>query len=284
MNKVVLCPNPYRDTDFKVTMSLKEHLNSRGVETAVSPLFEGDRQDEWNEGFVPLHEAAAGADMLVCFGGDGTILHSAKYAMKNNIPILGVNMGSKGFMAELETDELELTDKVLSGEYGLDQRMVLDICVVRDNKVIYEDTALNETVVSGMARIIDVSIYGDGRKISHLSGDGVIISTPTGSTAYSMSAGGPIVEPTAENIIITPLCAHALAAKAFVLAPDREVAVKLESIGIKTAFLSVDGVNSLELHSGDIVKASKSAYVVELIRVKDRNFYDIVSEKLGGEH
>ena len=224
-----------------------------------------------------------GTDMLVCFGGDGTILHAAKDATTHQIPILGVNMGSVGFMAELEHGELSLLSKVTAGKYTVESRMMLDVCVKRDGRVVYEDLALNDAVMTkgAVARIVDLSVYGDGVLISDFGGDGVIVSTPTGSTAYSMAAGGPIVEPSAESIIITPICAHALQAKSFVLGRDRTVEVRTEKNNRKSVYLSVDGGKAFKLAGGDRVVIRRSESMTRLVRLTDKSFYTIVSEKLG---
>jgi NAD+ kinase len=161
--------------------------------------------------------------------------------------------------------------------------MLMDVKVLRDKRLILQDIALNDVTVTrgGIGRVIDLSVYGDRSKIMEFSGDGVIVSTPTGSTAYSMAAGGPIVEPTAENLIITPICAHAMQAKSFVVAPERVVAVRTNRQSRKTAYLSTDGGRAFRLKGGDIVELSNSGQHLELIRLTGRNFYEIVNQKLG---
>ena len=221
--------------------------------------------------------------MLICFGGDGTILHAAKDATAHQVPILGVNMGSVGFMAELEHSELSLLSKVTAGKYTVEDRMMLDVSVHRDGRTVYEDLALNDAVMTkgAVARIVDLLVYGDGVLISDFGGDGVIVSTPTGSTAYSMAAGGPIVEPSAESLIITPICAHALQAKSFVLGRDRTVEVRTERSSRKSVYLSVDGGKAFKLAGGDRVVIRRSESKTRLVRLTDKSFYTIVSEKLG---
>ncbi len=132
-----------------------------------------------------------------------------------------------GFMAELEPGDIDRIPGAVLGGYDIHTRMMLDVALIRDGETILKDFALNDAVIRGLTRVVELSVYGDGQLISHFSGDGAVIASPTGSTAYSMSAGGPIVEPSAENIIITPICAHALVAKSFVLAPDRQVMAEI---------------------------------------------------------
>ncbi len=158
---------------------------------------------------------------------------------------------------------------------------MLDVSLVRNGEVIYKDFALNDVVANGIVRMIDVTVWGDDRKITSFSGDGVVVATPTGSTAYSMSAGGPIVEPSAENIIITPICAHVLVAKSFVLAPDRKVTVEIGSNKGNQAYLTSDGGTYVSLRDGDRINVSKSSLEAQFIHLPDKSFYDKVREKLG---
>lgn len=285
--KVVLSPNPYRDKGLKAAQSAQKILRQLGIETVMCFPFsvDGDSQPELpaNIEFKPLKRALSKADILVCFGGDGTILHAAKDAEAYGVPILGVNTGSVGFMAELEYSELSQLGKLASGRYAVESRMMLDVQVIRENKKIFSDLALNDAVVTkgAVARVVDLSVFGDKVLISEFAGDGVILSTPTGSTAYSMAAGGPIVEPTAENIIFTPICAHALHAKSFVLDPQRVVSVRLSRNSRKTAYLSVDGGKAVRLLGGDRVEITKSNHQTRLVKLTGRSFYEILSQKLG---
>ena len=224
------------------------------------------------------------ADLLICFGGDGTILHAARDAVLYQVPILGVNMGSVGFMAELERGELAMLAPLAHGMFTIEERMMLDVRVMRGNREISRDLALNDAVISkgSMARVAEVEVLADHMKVSTIMGDGVIISTPTGSTAYSMSAGGPIVEPTSHCIILTPVCAHQLAARAMVLDSGRLITAQIPKTTRKYLYLSVDGGKAVRLSSGDRVEISKSEHYTRLARLADRSFYEIINQKLGG--
>ncbi len=285
--KIVLSSNPFRDKNLKAARSAERILRSAGAETKLClPFtFEGSNAPELPKGvaFCDLKKELENTDMLICFGGDGTILHAAKDAVAREVPILGVNMGSVGFMAELEYGELSLLSRVTAGKYTVESRMMLDVSVWRDGKKVYEDLALNDAVMTkgAVARIVDLAVYGDGMLISDFGGDGVIISTPTGSTAYSMAAGGPIVEPTAENIIITPICAHALQAKSFVLGRDRMVDVVTERHSRKSVYLSLDGGKAFKVLGGDKVTIRRSQKITRLVRLTNKSFYTIMREKLG---
>lgn len=283
---VVLSPNPYRDRGLKAARSAQKILHQNGVETVMCLPFDLDENSRVelpsDLTFTPLKEGLTKADFLVCFGGDGTILHAAKDANLNHVPILGVNMGSVGFMAELEYSELSQLGKLSSGRYTIESRMMLDVRAVRGGKTLFQEIALNDAVVTkgAVARVVDLAVYGDKVLISKFAGDGVILSSPTGSTAYAMSAGGPIVEPTAENIIFTPICAHALYAKSFVLGPERLVSIRLAD-GRKSAYLSVDGGKAFKLLPGDQVEITKSQRRTNLVKLTGRSFYDILNHKLG---
>lgn len=285
--KIVLSSNPFRDKNLKAARSADRILRSAGAETKLCLPFTFESANALEVPkevvFCDLKQELKNTDMLICFGGDGTILHAAKDAVAQGVPILGVNMGSVGFMAELEHSELSLLSRVTAGKYTVEPRMMLDVSVWRDGKQVYEALALNDAVLTkgAVARIVDLAVYGDGMLISDFGGDGVIISTPTGSTAYSMAAGGPIVEPTAENLIITPICAHALQAKSFVLGRDRVVDVVTERHSRKSVYLSVDGGKAFKVLGGDKVTIRRSQKITRLVRLTNKSFYTIMREKLG---
>ena len=285
--KVVLSPNPYRDKGLKAAQAAERVLRSTGVETVMCLPFElekGSVELPRHIRFQDAREELKTADMLICFGGDGTILHAAKDANACHVPVLGVNLGSVGFMAELEQGELSMLSRLASGKYTVEDRMMLDVAVRREGKVIYRDLALNDAAVTkgAVARVVDLEVCGDGTLISSFSADGVVVSTPTGSTAYAMSAGGPIVEPTAENIIVTPICPHALSARSFVLSRGRKVSVRLGKLTRRTAYLSVDGGRAFRLSGSDTVELRESQSRTRLVRVTGRSFYEILNHKLGG--
>ena len=285
--KIVLSPNPYRDRGLRAAQSARRILENAGVQTAICLPFEveqGGRLDL--PAGVLLSDPAeelADADVLVCFGGDGTILHAAHEANARGIPVLGVNLGSIGFMAELEHGELSLLSRLAGGRFGIERRMMLDVCVRREGRVVFSEQALNDAVITkgAVARVLDLEVTGDRVTISSFAGDGLIVSTPTGSTAYSMAAGGPIVEPTAANIIITPICAHSLHAKPFVLDAGRSVGVRLTPGGKKTAYLSVDGGRAFRVGPGDWVECRRSRQTTQLVKLTGRSFYERINQKLG---
>lgn len=286
--KIVLSSNPYRDKGLRVALEARRILEHAGAQTVMCLPFQpkkGDRLDLPRQLPLPLLEKELPtADMLICFGGDGTILHAARDATLHKVPILGINLGSVGFMAELERSELPLLAPLTHGMYTIEERMMLDVKVLRGDRLISQDIALNDAVISkgSMARVAEMEVLADRVKVTSITGDGVIIATPTGSTAYSMSAGGPIVEPTSKSIIVTPVCAHQLAVRAMVLAPERVVTVQLPRGNRKYLYLSVDGGKAVRLTGGDRVEIGSSQRATQLVRLADRSFYQIINQKLGG--
>lgn len=283
MKKVILTPNPYRDKGFQTVRDAQRILKEAGIDVRICLPFEVDRSFELPKDlrFSRIDRELGSADLIVCFGGDGTILHMAKTATRAGIPILGVNIGTMGFMAELESSELTELSRLATGDYTVDSRMMLDVTVHRDRDIIFHDICLNDVVITkgAVARIVHLSVECDGVQAMECGGDGVIIATPTGSTAYSLSAGGPIVEPEAHNILITPICAHDVVSRCMVASEKRIVTVALSKNARRNAFLSVDGGKALRLNMGDVATIRKSQLETKLVRLKDRSFYDVVNVK-----
>ena len=283
MKNVILTPNPYRDKNFQTVREAMRILKDAGISTRLCLPFEVDRTYELPKDlhFSRLDRELPNAEMVICFGGDGTILHMAKAATRKGIPILGVNIGTMGFMAELESTELDKLALLASGDYTLDSRMMLDVTVQRDRDILFHDICLNDAVITkgAVARIIHLLVKCDGVQAMECGGDGVIVSTPTGSTAYSLSAGGPIVEPEAKNILITPICAHDVASRCIVASDKRVVTVEMGSSARRNAYLSVDGGKAVRLNMGDVATIRKSHLETKLVRLKDHSFYDVVNVK-----
>jgi len=283
MKKVILTPNPYRDKDFSTVREAMRILRDSGVEVRLCLPFEVDRSYELPRDlrFYRLDRELPTASMVICFGGDGTILHMAKAATRQGIPILGVNIGTMGFMAELESTELQQLKRIATGDYTIDERMMLDVTVHRDRDIIFHDIGLNDVVITkgAIARIVHLNVDCDGVQAMECGGDGVIVATPTGSTAYSLSAGGPIVEPEARNIIITPICAHMVGSRCIVTSEKRVITVSLTKNARRNAFLSVDGGKALRMNLGDVATIKKSNLTTKLVRLQDRSFFDVVNTK-----
>lgn len=283
LKKVILCPNPYRDHELQIARRAKDILDQAHCPNVVCIPFRSDCPSEgYGLDIRPLQQELRGADLLIAFGGDGTILHLAKTAAHRDIPILGVNLGSLGFMAELEQRELPRLAELTAEEYTVESRMMLDVSVLREGRTIYTGLALNEAVVTrgAVSRVIRLHIRTEQGRLFDLTGDGVIVASPTGSTAYSLSAGGPVVEPTARNLIVSPICAHTVHANSYVLSPERILSVQTEKTGYKPVFLSVDGGRAFTLKNGDTVDIRRSKYDTKLVRLSQKSFCDILQKKM----
>lgn len=283
LKKVILAPNPYRDKNFQTVRAAAKVLSEAGVETRICLPFDIEKVNELPKDlhFSKLERELPNASCVICLGGDGTILHMAKAATRHGLPILGINIGTMGFMAELESTELQLLTRLAKDEFTIDERMMLDVTVQRDRDIIFHDICLNDLVVTkgAIARIVHLSVKCDGVQAMECGGDGIIVATPTGSTAYSLSAGGPIVEPEANSILITPICAHDVVSRCIVASDRRVVTVSLAPNARRNAFLSVDGGKAFKLNAGDMATIRRSNLTTKLIRLKDRSFYDVVSMK-----
>ncbi len=284
--KIVITSNPYRDKDFIHAYRAYELFRSLGAEASIVLSFDVEEDYELPD-FVKkenIRDSLKNANALVCFGGDGTLLHASKFASFKRIPVIGVNIGTMGFMTELETSDIELLASIVNGNYSVEQRMMIRTSVIRENAEVFCEHALNDAVITkgAVARVIQMSVASDGRQAMDFSGDGVIVSTPTGSTAYNMSAGGPIVDPSAETIIVTPVCAHSMTVRPIVMSGNCTVEVKIGKTGRKNAYLSVDGGRSFRLNPGDVVKCVRSQFSTGFIHLTDKSFFDVLNQKLIG--
>ena len=283
MKNVILTPNPYRDKNFQTVRLAMQVLRDNGIQPKLCLPFDVDRSFELPRDlrFHRLDRELPNADMVICFGGDGTILHMAKAATRYNVPILGVNIGTMGFMAELESTEMEELKRLATGDYKIDRRMMLDVTVQRDRNILFHELCLNDAVITkgAVARIVHVSVACDGVKAMECGGDGIIVATPTGSTGYNLSAGGPIVEPEAQSILITPICAHDLLSRSMVSSAERVISLELTRNARRNGFLSVDGGKAFKLSMGDVVNCRRSQRQTQLVRLNDRSFYDVIHTK-----
>lgn len=283
VNRVILSPNPYRDKNFQTLREAMSVLQNAGMETRVCLPFEVDRTYDLPRDirFSRMDRELPNANMVICFGGDGTLLHMAKTATRHGIPVLGVNIGTMGFMAELESSELSELSRLATGDYTIDNRMMLDVTVHRDRDIIFHDLCLNDVAITkgAVARIVHLAVKCDNVQAMECGGDGIIVATPTGSTAYSLSAGGPIVEPDAHSILVTPICAHDVASRCIVASDKRTISVTMTQNARRNAYLSVDGGKALRMNMGDVAIIKKSNLCTQLVRLKDRSFFDVVNMK-----
>lgn len=220
------------------------------------------------------------ADIIITIGGDGTIIRFAKRAALDNKPVLGINAGRMGYLANIEQNELYLISKLKSGEYFVENRMMLGVELYENGNKINQFTALNDAVITSgfISRIIDISVSVGKDTINYLA-DGLIVSTPTGSTAYSMSAGGPIIDPLTENMCVTPICSHSLSAKPILLGAQNEITLKSFSKKRTEIYLTIDGRKVANIKPYTEIRITKSPDTVKLIRLNDRSFYKTLSIK-----
>ncbi len=237
--------------------------------------------------YLPIDEVYARADILAVLGGDGTILEASRRAAINKTPILGINMGRLGYMTELELDEIKLLQKLFEGNYGIDERSMLAVTMLDVNgQKKLSSFALNDAVISNgsIARIVDLELAEGGAEVSTYRADGLIIATPTGSTAYSMAAGGPITDPRLKCFCVTPICPHSLTARPLIFPDSAVLDVKNICERERNLFLTIDGRINYELFRGEVVRITKSDKTTQLITLKERGFYNILSQKMTGGH
>ena len=281
--KIILCPNPNRDQGMAATKTAEKILREMGFRTVVCSQFKDQKEGAFADYDVrPLPQEMKGADLMVTFGGDGTILHLAKLAALNKLPVLGINMGGLGFIAELEAGELDTLRKLKDWDFETESRMMLDVSVIRDGKQIYTNLGLNDAVIreGPISHVIHLKISSDGRHLADIAGDGVIISTPTGSTAYSLSAGGPVVEPVAQTMVVCPICTHNMRFSSYVLSPEHVLTVELERNGRKPVYLFVDESRAFPLKADDQVLVRRSKYAMKLVRLTEKSFCEIFAQKM----
>ena len=252
-------------------------MQENGAETLMHEKHRGQYE---HVTFCKNHAALAeSCDLIVAVGGDGTIIHTAKHASVAGKPILGVNLGRLGFLAGVEKDELHKLKALFTGDYRVRRLMMLSVTV---HSVKGDTTyrALNDAVVSGaQSRIYDFGFSVDGSKLYKFRADGLILATPAGSTAYSLSAGGPVVDPESECVIFTPICPHALFNRSTLFCADKTITVSTDSDYSGEVYLTIDGGAPIRIHKTDTVSVSRSTYYTELSQTDDRTFYGIVDSK-----
>lgn len=268
----------------KLVGELAAWLSAKGVESLIWDDLAGIVE---TGDLGPLEEVGGRSDIVIAVGGDGTLLRAARAVGDRMIPVLGVNIGSLGFLTEITVDEMyESLEEIISGGFRYEDRMNVDGAVFRNGRQIESFTALNDIVINkgALSRVIEIKLAVDCGYVTTYTADGLIVSTPTGSTAYSLSAGGPIVNPVMEAIIATPICPHTLAVRPMILAPTQELSVDLwagHSLhGEPEVKLTVDGQVGFDLVSGDRMVFSRSEQKTRLVLSGYRTFYEVLSNKL----
>ena len=278
--KVVLFPNFGKKNALATALKCCDMLRELDIEVFAPDSCENELSEKVFVQFGKIGDIAGNCDVMIAIGGDGTILKSSVYASEHGIPLLGINTGRLGFMASMESDELENLSKLKTREYIVENRMMLDAVLMRDGQVISEHTALNDIVVARpYSKITDYEVSTGGRVVSSIRADGMVFATPTGSTAYALSSGGPILEPETECIQLTPICPHSLFSRTMVFTAARTLEVRHFSAD-DSVYFSVDGRKGCEMRRDDRLIIRKSSKNLQLIDIKGYSFFEAVNNKL----
>lgn len=278
--KFAVIPNMTRENAGRVTEALLGEIESIGCEALLSEELKSNFNNS-KATFLSEDDALMECDIVVSVGGDGTFINAAKRATAYKKPLLCVNAGKLAFLACLERNELELIKNVKDGNYSIEKRMLLDARIIdKTGKILYHSNCVNDAVVSrsGNIRIINLSIVCDGAPLIQYMADGVIIATPTGSTAYSLSAGGPVIEPQVESILITPVCCHTVFSRSVLLGASSVLEMVHDNSG--EAILSCDGEPAVIVPDGAKVVVSRSPETAKFIKIKSDTFIDVLSKKI----
>lgn len=281
MKNIGIITNVERDTNLTYTRLLVDSIVRHGGKAIMSSELAtksgvgmscGDEDD-----------MIANSELVVCLGGDGTFLKAARRIYHRELPILGINLGNLGFLTEVDRDNIDLAiEQLFSGEYEIEERMMLDTVIYRKDEAPVKDIALNDVVIGrgAVSRIISIKAYINDVFVDTFPGDGLIISSPTGSTAYSLSAGGPIVEPDTNLLLITPICPHILYSRSFVTKFDSVVKAVIEDNYQFGAMVTTDGQEGHTVGGGDVIEVKKSPYCTKFVKINPRNFFNILRTKI----
>jgi len=267
-DKIGIIPNEKKDPSFEHTKNLIKYLSGKNINAYVSKNYDEDLNTACN--------------LFIVLGGDGTMLKVASKAAQYHIPVIGINLGRIGFMSEIESDEINLLDNLFNGDYEIKSRMMLNVEIIKENdEIIHAGTALNDAVVKNgaIAKLIEIDLLCDEIKITKYRADGVIVATPTGSTAYSMSAGGPIIDPNIECLCVTPICPHSLINRPLIFSHGSVLEIKNKNIN-SDVYLSIDGQINMKLGENDNVRIKKSGFAAKFVIIKKHGFFDVVREKI----
>ncbi len=282
MNTFYIITNHQKDENLEVTKQIQNYLEEHGKKCYIQ--YEAKTGKGYK--FTNPDDIPQEVECVLVLGGDGTLIQAARDTIKRNLPLLGFNFGTLGFLAEIEKENMFLAlDKLMSDSYYLESRMMLTGTVYRDGNVVETDIALNDIVLnrSGALRTVDYEIYVNGDFLYSCPADGIIISTPTGSTGYNLSARGPIVSPSSSMIVLTPICPHSLTSSSIVLSAEDQVAVKIgpgrKNID-EAAVVTFDGAQSVSLITGDYVEITQAKETTRLVKISKKSFVETVRKKM----
>ena len=278
IKSVFLIPNLTKKKAYETSVSVIRRLSHLGIQVLMDCSLNRQYSFEDDIFFGDSDRMMNFCDMVLTIGGDGTLIHAARKAALLGKPVLGINTGRLGFVAELEPDELDMLSRLADGDYSIEKRMMLK--VIHRGKELY---AMNDAVISrgSLSRLIDidVSLAEDRGYICHYRADGLILSTPTGSSAYSLAAGGPVVEPTMKCIVMTPVCSHSLFARPVVFSHRSQLALSAACDDNTKVYLTLDGVKTMIISRSDVIYVTSSQIETKLIKLKDKTFYKVLNDK-----
>lgn len=278
--KIALIVNFDKGGAFETARKITDYLRSLGAEVLFMHGILADCYED-AQAFGSRAELIRNSDVVLTVGGDGTIIHTAKFAVVCERPILGVNLGRLGYVAELEANEISMLKRLVDGDYTIAKRSVLSVSIISPSKVKRNFFAVNDAVIArgSLSRIIDLQVSVDGDDVKSYRADGLLVSTPTGSTAYALSAGGPVISPDLKCIEVVPVCPHSLSARCVILSPDSVIRIKAQSPDDEI-YLTIDGQISEYVSEDDVVEIKNAEYTLDMIVLKERNFYKLAGEKL----
>jgi NAD+ kinase len=279
--KIAIVPNLSKHNAQYHTVKVMEKLRELGAEVFIMSEYKNICTGCEVQFYDNFKTMLKDCDILIAVGGDGTIIHCARHAAEAQKPILGINVGRVGFVASLETDELEKLSRLVDGDYKIERRMMLDVKFEADGKQTTY-CALNDAVISrgSLSRMLDLKVRFNDTNVCNYHADGLIVSTPTGSTAYSLSTGGPVIDPSISCILLSPICPHSLFTRSVVFGSDAKLCVQASSKYDCEIFLIIDGETYIKINENQKIEFSRSEQAVQIIKLKDDSFYEIVNEKL----
>lgn len=294
MNQFYIITNSEKDKNLETTKQIYDYLTAHGKSCTVREYQKTEKvclnQEKVQKevGYTNADWIPEGTQCILVLGGDGTLIQAARDTVDRGIPLLGINLGNLGYLAEIEKSGIvDALDSLMADAYTLEPRMMLEGTVCRKGSGDIHNLALNDIVVNraGALRVIDYEIYVNGEFLNRYSADGIIVSTPTGSTGYSLSAGGPIVSPMASMIVVTPICPHTLTARSIVLSGEDQVAIRLGSgrrVEREEAFATFDGEVSVPIATGDYVEIRKSEKTADILKISKISFLEVLRNKMRG--
>lgn len=278
--KAAIYPNFQKNNALECAKKLCDILQKNDIEIFIDESFKNEFKDKSAVKYGKFDSLAAQSDFVIAIGGDGTILRCAKHIVNFDSKLLGINTGRLGFMSALEFDQLEEISKLKSGEYTVSERMML-CAEIKDGEAVHNVEALNDISISAVySNICEFNVNADDRLIGQYRADGVVFSTPTGSTAYSLSAGGPIIEPEMKCIEMTLICPHSLFTRPMIFSPDRKITFENSSERNPEMFVCVDGNKPIKLEYGSAVNITSSQHKIQIIDIKGNTFYNSLNRKL----